>query len=77
MVTIMPQETDNRLAGKTLCWSRAKQKGTVDRLGPLFPWLVPSPRYFAKLEPYCSGWSAEVAGAVVLKRITPDSSEKK
>ena len=52
-----------------------KTKGTGE---PVPFWLIPSPRYFAKLESgtYCNGASLAVAEAVWLKRITPLASEK-
>src|SRR3982751_353292 len=52
--------------------SSTKNEGAVDC--STAPWLVPSPRYFAKLSgtDYCNGLSVAVAAAAVLKRITPD-----
>jgi len=42
-------------------------------------WLLPSPRYVAKLNSYCSGDTlvVQVPGAVVLTRITASASEQK
>ena len=54
-----------------------RQKTAMEnRKGPssrLALWLVPSPRYFAKLTSYCNGVEETVAAAPVgSKRITPD-----
>ncbi len=48
-----------------------------EQLSLLPSWLIPSPRYFAKINVncYCSGVSVSFACAVLLKRMTPLGSE--